>query len=69
MKEGSTESPNLLLRTLRGGRSWVCCAHANRIAEVELRLITSLRRKAHFQFPVPKCSVPSVLLKPRLTCA
>lgn len=50
----------VLLRTLWGERSWTCCARANRIAEVEPTLITSLR-KAHFQFPGPKSKHPAPL--------
>lgn len=73
-KEGGVKQPSergehraihsLLLRTLWGGRSWAGCARANRIAEVEPRpwLITSLRRKAHFQLAsCARARVPSAL--------
>lgn len=68
VKEGNTESLSLRWKELGLLRP---PAHANRIAEVEPPLITSLRRTAHFQLPVPKSKHPApfALLKPRLTCA
>lgn len=66
MKEATAERGDLTYQDSGGCRSSSGtpspCKH--RIAEVESKLITSLRRKAHFQFCVPIKSERSVAFVP-----